>query len=151
MSIQEIFKQLTEADIVVGDNLTELARRTGAAQPTLQKVFTGKTTKPWPNTVKALTKYYGITEEQLRGHVPIDYNKVREHLLPNQTKTTPKLDRQLLITIIDAIESWLDKEHLTLNSEKKAAIIVMLYDDYMEHPNKGVDQTQMQNLLHLAL
>jgi len=150
MPINDILSQLMDADMVVGDNVTELTRRTGIPQPTLRNIIIGTTTKPRPGTLKILAQYYGISIAQLNGHVPIDYEKVKLHLLPELPRSTVEIDTQLLTDIIEAVESWLEDNGLTLVADKKAKIIQLLYSEYINQTDRTVDKQQVKSLISLA-
>jgi transcriptional regulator with XRE-family HTH domain len=151
MQINDILRSLMDADMMAGENVTELSRRTGIPQPTLRNILIGTTTKPRPGTLDILAEYYGISIAQLKGLVPIDYDKVKLHLLPELPRADVALDTQLLCDIIEAIESWLNKEGLTLAPDKKAKIIQLLYSDYINQTDQAVDKTQVKDLVRLAI
>jgi transcriptional regulator with XRE-family HTH domain len=150
MQIHEILRLLMDADMVVGDNVTELTRRTGLPQPTLRNILIGTTTKPRTATLKILADYYGISIAQLNGHVPIDYEKVKLHLLPELPRPSNDIDTELLADIIEAVESWLESKRLILVADKKAKVIQLLYCEYINQPCRSVDKTHVKNLISLA-
>lgn len=79
-------------------NASELARRTGIAQPIIHRLSTGQNTNPKLSTLKPIARYFSVNISQLIG----------EELLPNEVqKETPKpiLSHVPLISWRDAI-SW---------------------------------------------
>src|SRR3990167_4732459 len=62
---------------------SELARETGIPQPTLNRLLIGSTSNPTISTVEALTKFFGVTMEQLLGREPITSKRsVPSHMIP---------------------------------------------------------------------
>jgi SOS-response transcriptional repressor LexA len=50
---------------------TQLAREINMPQQTLQRIVSGATPHPHPNTLKPLAEYFSISIEQLKGEAPI--------------------------------------------------------------------------------
>jgi transcriptional regulator with XRE-family HTH domain len=65
---------LNEANI----SEAELARRTGIAQPMVNRLATGKNKNPKLETLKPITKYFSITFSQLLGEDPLP-NTYQQH------------------------------------------------------------------------
>jgi SOS-response transcriptional repressor LexA len=53
--------------------VTELARRTGLSQPTLQRMVAGTVESPHQASLKLLADYFQVTTEQLKGLKPISW------------------------------------------------------------------------------
>ncbi|HED33718.1 MAG TPA: XRE family transcriptional regulator [Gammaproteobacteria bacterium] len=152
MAINDILKKLMDTDIVVHGNQNELARQTGIPQTTIRNILLGITTRPQSNTVKALTKYYNISQHQLMGEAFIDYEKIQTQFLPiaSQPQPAPDINIELLTEVIETLESWLDDHCLTLAAEKKAKIIQILYCDYIDQPEQKITASQIKNLFGLS-
>lgn len=73
-------------ELVLAKNLTisELSRRISVPQPTLQRITTGKHTRPHKKTLMAISEYFGISLEQLCGLEPIPWLKQRTSLKINK-------------------------------------------------------------------
>jgi transcriptional regulator with XRE-family HTH domain len=66
--MREILKELMDAN---GDNAYSLEEKSKVPQPTIQRFLTGLHGDPRSTTVRKLAAAYGLTESQLRGHVPL--------------------------------------------------------------------------------
>ena len=67
----EILSSLMQAQKL---SSSELARRTGVAQPIIYRLMNGNTCNPQILTVKPIADYFAITIDQLLGFSPLDLN-----------------------------------------------------------------------------
>lgn len=56
-------------------NASELARRTGIAQPIIHRLSTGQNTNPKLATIKPIARYFSVTVSQLIGEDPLPNEK----------------------------------------------------------------------------
>lgn len=69
-TISDILKELIRKK---GLNASELARRIGLPQPTIQRMMTGTHSRPHQKTLAVIANYFGITTDQLCGIEPIPW------------------------------------------------------------------------------
>ena len=79
---------LTEANI----SEAELARRTGIAQPMVNRLATGKNKNPKLETLKPIAKYFSVTFSQLLGEEDLPHSDKRADQFNNQSFQVPVIN-----------------------------------------------------------
>ena len=100
---------LTEANI----SEAELARRTGIAQPMVNRLATGKNKNPKLETLKPIAKYFSVTFSQLLGEEELPPSDARN----TQFSTTTNNNQIFQVSLL----TWDDIQQDSYNSEKMVA------------------------------
>ena len=110
----EILSHLMQAQKL---SSSELARRTGVAQPIIYRLMNGKTCNPQILTVKPIADYFAISIDQLLGFSPLDLNPslsaLAVHDINNRLQTI-KITGSALVDIFPILEK---SYHLALNAK----------------------------------
>ena len=115
-------------------NTSELAREVDLPVPTVHRLVTGKSTRPYKSSLKPIADFFGITTEQLLGEKSLPF-------APEQTISLPSKQSIKAISIIE----WLDINNLEETNKKgKKDIIItgnvsdncfaLLMNDYSMEP-----------------
>lgn len=106
----------------------------------ISKIETDKAI-PSDSLVKLISWEYDVNERWvLFGEGQID----KEH----KSKQSSSLNRELLHSTIETIESSLDRDNMFLNSEKKSEIICLIYDYYsLQEWDSVSDKDGLQNMV----
>jgi len=102
-TISDILKQLIREK---GLNASELARRIGLPQPTIQRMMTGTHSRPHQKTLTAIANYFGITPDQLCGIEPIPWLFEKINLI---ARSVPILNQDQAIVWPDVTEKNLQQ------------------------------------------
>jgi SOS-response transcriptional repressor LexA len=95
--------------------VTELARKTGVSQPTLQRMVTGNSENPHVSSLKPIADYFNVTLKQLKGIDPIPW------LYP----ITPEEAGWTRVPLLSAEEAVTCKKYLTSKARVKTHEMVM--------------------------
>ena len=110
----EILSHLMQAQKL---SSSELARRTGVAQPIIYRLMNGNTCNPQILTVKPIADYFAISIDQLLGFSPLDLNPslsaLAVHDINNRLQTI-KITGSALVDIFPILEK---SYHLALNAK----------------------------------
>lgn len=91
---------------------SELARKTGVAQPVIYRLMSGNTENPQILTLKPVADYFGISIEQLLGSSPLNNQKILDktllHDLTNKLSTI-KTIASVLIDILPGLTEGYQK------------------------------------------
>lgn len=94
-------------------NATDLARQTNLPVPTVHRLVTGKSTRPYSSSLQPIADYFSITIEQLIGETPIagleiNYDQIRyipvipwENISSVQIKLQPFLSETVTLANAD--------------------------------------------------
>lgn len=86
----------------------ELARAVDMPIPTIHRLVTGKSTRPYQNSIEALAKYFEVTQEQLLGEKPLpgeksepktQATKKKQPISENYIKQIPLVPWDKIITL----------------------------------------------------
>lgn len=86
--------------------------------------------------------------EMRRGDTPITGDPGVQY--SSNKKITPQLDEELLQSVLEAVEEYLDSIDGHLPAAKKAQLVVMLYEMVEEGGEKKVNKTAVIRLVRLA-
>ena len=91
---------------------SELARKTGVAQPVIYRLMSGETENPQILTLKPIADYFKLSIEQLLGSAPLNNQKILDktllHDLTNKLSTI-KTIASVLIDILPALSEGYQK------------------------------------------
>lgn len=109
----------------------ELARRTGIAQPMVNRLATGKNKNPKLETLKPIAKYFSVTFSQLLGEEELPNLDGLEKVTSNTTSTTFQLPVISWSTLnIDNISS--EKMVATTVNVSEKAFALLVEDAHLE-------------------
>jgi hypothetical protein len=106
-NMREILKELMAEN---GDNAYTLEEKSKVPQPTIQRFLSGLHGDPRSTTVRKLAAAYGLTESQLRGHVPLTGKGAPS--IENQPALTA--EQKQLLTIMSNIEGEVRRHWLAI-------------------------------------
>jgi transcriptional regulator with XRE-family HTH domain len=118
---------LNEANI----SEAELARRTGIAQPMVNRLATGKNKNPKLETLKPIAKYFSITFSQLLGEEELPSTELRS----NQYTTSNNQSFELCLLTIDEINPDNLRSEIMIPTTAKVsnkAFAVLINNDNLE-------------------
>lgn len=96
----------------------DLARAVDLPLPTIHRLLTGKSTRPYQSSIKPIADYFGITPEQLLGVQPLFPDDTLEK--PAKSAATPA-DSSAAFQLIP-IWSWQDLSEASPQAEKTLAV-----------------------------
>lgn len=67
----------------------DLARKVNIPPPTIHRLITGKSTRPYKSSLQPIADYFSIKLEQLLGEEPLENNKESNHLLFSKVRYIP--------------------------------------------------------------
>lgn len=117
----------------------ELARALDISPPTIHRLVTGKTTRPYQSSIEPIAEFFGVTAEQLLGIEPLTIDEESK-----KRKTSLELEALRAIPLIswDSLEQ--KREHWRINTYLAAGNIseqsyALIMEDYSMEPvfNKG--------------
>lgn len=125
--ISDILAILIKNDSILNGNVTELARKTGLNQPTLNRLLNKKIKSPRDETLQPICDYFGITQAQLKGIEPIK-NQIGEtpNLYNVKRPVTPK--NKVPLIIWETASKWCDN-----NNERDENDII----EWLPNPGRG--------------
>ncbi len=85
-------------------NASALAREVNLPTPTVHRLVTGKSTRPYDSSLKPIADYFEITTDQLLGEAPLD--GITEEIPVKQTLKIPP--QVFMVPIVE----WEDVKHL---------------------------------------
>ncbi len=126
---------------------SQISRKTGIPTSRISEIVTGKTKNPGVDTLFRIV-------DALGGNLNFVVSGKGEMFLaglergPKGEKTSAP-DSALLQTVIEAVEEILEEKKLILKANKKAQLIVTLYEMFSEE-GKTVDKPTVLRLIKLA-
>ena len=137
MSLQERLKLVLKNS---GLTIPDFANRLGVAGNTLVNYREGRTSPTYDLLMKICTEFSISAQWLLLGVGSMDAEKAaREALAAAASSHISPLDQDLLQSVVSGVEKGLDDLGLVMEPDKKAQLIILLYDHYVktrETPDK---------------
>ena len=108
-------------------NTSELAREVDLPVPTVHRLVTGKSTRPYPSSLKPIADYFSLNVEQLLGEEPIPEWGENEARLPSteRIKIIPIISWNNIINLNEAIGKSIKKIATIGNISDKSFALIM--------------------------
>jgi transcriptional regulator with XRE-family HTH domain len=91
----------------------DLARKVDLPQPTVHRLVTGKSTRPYKSSLKPIADYFGVTIDQLIGEEPLAKGETPKTYQPIQTRdqihNIPLLNWEQITTTTESPEYHLER------------------------------------------
>lgn len=75
MEIRYVLKKLIEEN---NESPYSLSLKVGVTQPTIHRIITGETPEPKDGTVTKLSRFFGVTNDQMRGRVSLERSNISD-------------------------------------------------------------------------
>ena len=107
----------------------DLARELDIPQPTIHRLVTGKSTRPYKSSLKPIADYFSLSIEQLVGEEPLDGSsaETKKLLKPSGIQTIPLIEWEDIQNLDQLNADQIKKEVAVTNnlSEHSFALIMM--------------------------
>lgn len=116
-------------------NASELAREVDLPVPTVHRLVTGKSTRPYPSSLKPIADYFSIDVEQLLGEKPLPNEQPESHQPPatSHIKTIPIIDWSDINNLDKALKKT-DNKKVATTSNVSENCFALVMNDYSMDP-----------------